>query len=273
MFGIFNKGIGTSKATLPRLDALVIVYEPPVDATITGAGAVTKLTSSAPNFTGRFISTYQTTTSGQYVSNSIDQDEMFGKTFRPRWRLGNASNQHFDMTESITDGVTPDGFTVFVMARRNVPGTTFGWSLDPVGSGDTIDMFWTHWNSAGIQRPRFKITTTTGADFQDDQFGFSNGKDFRRFHCFATDFTGGATGAEYYLTQGLPAATGGTMALFGSATGPNDPASDYTYIIGQNSNNRPSVDFQGIYVWKTKLTSNEISQVEDYINNVYIPTL
>jgi hypothetical protein len=215
-------------------------------------------------------------TPGSYIADTggpDDQTTMFGLVNQPAWRINNGANGQYTMSGSITGGITPSGFTVFTVSRRNVPDSGFGWQLTPSGSGDAISFFYTSWNNGGVQAPRFEITTTSGTNFSRNEGGFSNGNDFRRYHCFATDFTGNSIAARYELTSSLYSITAGaTMDTTIQHTSPNNPDTDYSFSIGSTSN-RPAVDFQVIYVWKVKLTNDEISQVVDYVNDFYIPTI
>ncbi len=275
MFGVFQSGSATNKSSLPQIQDLVLVFETPADLNISGSNGVEGLRNSAPYFTNLFGMT-DNGTPGTYIADTggpSDQNTMFGLVNQPAWRMSNSANGYFRMSGSITGGVTPDGFTVFTVSRANVKDADFGWQLTPAGSGDAINFYYTSWNDGGTPRPRFQITTSTGTTITQDQTGYSNGNDFRRYHCFATDFAAGATGAEYQYTAGLKTITGGgTMDTTVQTLSPNNPDTNYSFSLGSVFN-RPSVDFQVIYVWKVKLTSAEISQVVDYVNNFYIPTI
>lgn len=276
MFGAFIKGSISNKSLLPQLADLVIAYETPWDLSINSSPAVERLNNSAPNYTGKFNS-IDNGAPGTYFADTggpADQNTMFGAVNEPAWQMSNSANGQYRFSGSITGGTTPSGFTVFWIGREAVPGSDFAWQLTPIGGGgDTIQFNYNFWDDAGTQRPRFEITTTTGSAINKNEAGYTNGNDFRRYHCFATDFTGGATAAEYQYTSGLkPITGGGTMDSTTTTVAPNNPDTDYNFRLGSVFN-RPRVVFQSIYVWKVKLTSAEISEVVNYINNFYIPSL
>lgn len=271
MFGAFTKGTTTNKGALPQIQDLVIAYETPADLSLNSTPAVERLNNSAPNFLGQFNMT-DAGTPGGYASNSSGQSEMFGVTTRPYWEMSNSANGYYTMSGTSISGGTPSGFTVFTISRTTVPNSDYCWQLTPAGSGDTIKFISTTWNDAGTPRPRFSFSTTSGTTITKNENGWSNGYDFRRYHCFATDFSGGATGAEYQMTSGLKPVSGASMDYTTTATAPSNPDSSYKFNLGSVFN-RPRVGFQVIYVWRRKLTSAEITQVVDYVNDLYLPTL
>ncbi len=282
MFGVFQGGqSGTNKSSLPKLEDLIIVYESKDNLSLIPGPTpdvfnyVTRVNNSAPYYLGEYPSVHNLGGSSTIRYNIAigggGGNAMFGNLGR-YVRMNNVSGQYFNETPSFTVGATAEGFTVVMTQRSHLSGGDFAWRINPVTSGDAITGFFDSWSDAGTARHRYRVTSGSGGSLVYQLSTAANAEDFRRFYAVTTDFSGSANQKELFVSNAL-GATGGAFVSRDTDTAPNNPDTDYTFQLATSGFDKPSWDWQSIYVWKTKLTSGEITDVQNYLNNIYIPTI
>lgn len=145
----------------------------------------------------------------------------------------------------------PGNDPVFIASSAN--GATFRMGQNTWDDGGTAKRNWTA--STGSSTTNYQTTALGNGDVNSNFFGATT--DFTTTKLYASNF--GATGFTYRSQ-----ATGGTGYI----------GTTYSFKLGDSiTAGLPTFYFQAVYVYKKVLSDIEISDLNTYINNIFLPSI